>query len=200
MQYLKIALALGVMILFFGCAPKIVSMKSPMNTLQPKRCFTIPSKEVLSKSPIYEQKLYQLTQNSLKKYDIDLIYKEEGNCNNYLLTNWVITTSKEIVTEKGDTYTSSYGTIHGKSYSEDSYSYTTPGVTYEDVSYNRTYSLEIGQIKNGDLLKVWQGTQSRGASSLSLPDAQKITNDDQPYIDDMIKQMLIENNLITSTK
>lgn len=202
MQNVKIALILGTLILFSGCAPKIVSIKSPINSLETKKCFTLPSKEILSKSPIYKQKLYQLTQNSLQKYKINFIYANEGDCNNYLLTDWVITTSKEMVTSKGTTYTNSYGNLYSNAYSStstysgNSYSYTTPDVTYEDVSYKGIYSLEVGQIKDNDLLKVWSGTQSGRVSGSSLQDAQKITNDIQPYVDDMVKQMLIENHLL----
>lgn len=187
-----------------GCSPKIVTIKSPMNSLEKEKCFMIPSKEVLSKSPIYKQKLYQLTQNTLQKYKINVIYANEGGCKNYLFTDWKITTSKEMVTLKGSTYTNTYGTLYdnpystSSTYSGNSYSHTSPDVTYEDVVYNGTYSLEVGKLNDNNFLKVWEGTQSGGAAGSSLEEAQTITDDDQPYVDSMVEQMLRENGLISS--
>lgn len=199
----RMLLILSALILISGCGPKIVSIKSPMNRLEKQECFLLPSKELLSKSPIYKQKLYQLTQKTLQKHKINVIYANEGICKNYLLTDWTILASKEMVTLNGATYTNSYGNLNNDFYSSSSvytgssYSYATPDITYEDVSYNGTYSLEVGKLNDNDLLKVWEGSQSGSASGSSIEEAQMITDDDQSYIDDMVEQMLQENKLIS---
>ena len=185
-----------------------ICFKQPRKTLHNnlKNSFSFgegEGKELLSKSPIYKQKLYQLTQKTLQKHKINVIYANEGICKNYLLTDWTILASKEMVTLNGATYTNSYGNLNNDFYSSSSvytgssYSYATPDITYEDVSYNGTYSLEVGKLNDNDLLKVWEGSQSGSASGSSIEEAQMITDDDQSYIDDMVEQMLQENKLIS---
>ena len=71
---------------YSGCAPKIISDTSPINKLDESKCFNLPSNDFLSKNPIYKQKLYQLTSNSLNKNNIAVFYGESSKCKNYLST------------------------------------------------------------------------------------------------------------------
>lgn len=207
MNYIKITLILGTFVLLTGCTPKIIAMKSSMTNLEAEKCFNLPSREELVNGPIYKQKLYELTKISLDKYNINSNYGKKESCSNYLLTDWIVSRNSDLVTKEGTTtyinnhrslFRSPYGNSHRRSYRGTGHIHTTPDITYVDVSYDGVYSLEVGTIKNNKNLVAWNANQSGETSATSLADAQNIPDKAQEYIDEMVKQMLLENNLFTS--
>lgn len=193
-----ILLLINVLVLS-GCTPKIISQKSPLISLENKRCFIFPSKDYLLSKTIYEQKLYQLSEKALNEAKIKVYYGDETLCQNYLLTNWDITEGHQISTIKGTTITNTYNTgIYQYGYipnQSTSYSYTTPDTTSISKIYHGTYSLQVGTKENGKIVTVWEARQSGELSSSSRETAEKIEDDDYSTIKTMIDTMLLENQL-----
>ncbi len=203
MNYIKTTLILGTFILLSGCTPKIIAMKSSMTNLEAQKCFNLPSKEELIKGPIYKQKLYELTKISLDKYNISSNYGKKESCSNYLITDWVVSKNSELVTREGtQTYINNNRSLfrggYRGSYRGGGFIQTSPDITYVDTSYDGVYSLEVGNIKDNKAVVAWNATQSGETAATSLADAQNIPDKAQEYIDEMVKQMLLENNLFIS--
>lgn len=163
----------------------------------------MPNKTHLSKRSINEQKLYQLTYNSLHKYGVYASYGKTKNCKNYLNTQWKVSTGSETVTTGGLRQTNTYGNIYDNrsyynpySYAQTSQTYVTPTTTYTQSTYYGTYYLEVGILKNSSTTKVWEASQSSQLGATTIQEAQSVTNDSQSIVDTMVEKMLIENNFI----
>lgn len=190
--------------LFTGCAPKIVSQKSPLLNVDGNKCFNFPSKDFILTKNFGNQKLFILSEKALEEFNIKTYYGENKICKNYLLTSWEVTQSESLVTDKGSSYTNTYGTINTGLYKygnistqSNSYTYTTPDVTYVKKKLYGIYSLDIGTIKDDKITTVWKATQSSGLSSTDMEEATKVKDSDYPIIRNMIETMLIENDFLT---
>ncbi len=180
-----------------GCAPKVITIKSPMNNLGNKQCFSFPSKQSLKNSPIYKQRLYMQTHNALKLNNINVIYGDSSKCKNYILTDWIVNSSKSAMIIPGSSTTTTYGNVYGNSFNANSTTVTMPSIGYNLISYHGAYLVEVGSINNDNSLSLsWKGSQSGITSRTSTFDAQRVDDSFQPLVNKMIKKMLIENNML----
>jgi hypothetical protein len=192
--------------LFVGCVPKIVSQKSPLINIDENRCFNLPSKEFILTKNFGNQKLFVLTEKALKEYSIKTYYGDNQFCKNYLFTAWEITQSESLVTDKGSTFTNSYGTINTGVYrnsistQSNSYTYTSPDVTYVKKQLYAVYSLDIGTMIDDKIVTTWKATQSGALAETDMEKATKIKDDDFSTIKKMVETMLVENNLLKDDK
>lgn len=194
---LKAMIVSGVLISISGCAPKVISIKSPMNNLENKQCFSFPSKQALKNSPIYKQRLYMQTENALKLNNINVIYGDSSKCKNYILTDWIVNSSQSTMIIPGSRTTNTYGNVYGNSFNANSTTITMPTIAYNLTSYHGAYLVEVGSINNDNSLSLsWKGSQSGGTSRTSTYDAQRVADSFQPLVNNMIKKMLIENNML----
>ncbi|KAB7884970.1 hypothetical protein [Poseidonibacter ostreae] len=189
--------------LFVGCVPKIVSQKSPILDIDEKKCFNFPAKDFILTKDFGNQNLFILSEKALKEFNIKTYYGENKICKNYLLTSWKITQDESLVTDKGSSYTNTYGTINTGLYQygnistqSNSYTYTTPDVTYIKKKLYGIYSLDIGTIKDDKIITIWKATQSAELVGTDIEEAAKVEDADYPTIRNMIKTMLIENNFV----
>lgn len=189
--------SIAIAFVFIGCAPKIISNKSPLNDLENQRCFTLPNKEYLSDKPIFKQKLYQLTEKSLRANNVRTYYGEPDKCKNYLMTDWDVVQKKEIVHDDEITITNNYGNVYANAYNKTnpyaysgtSYSYKIPSSTYETTKHYASYTLRVGTINGDNFIEVWSGSQSGYTSAES---AISIKDSDQSSVDAMVGTMLKE--------
>lgn len=199
----KIILILSILFLA-GCAPKIVSNKSPLVELdKTNKCFAIPLKENLLKREMHIQKLYELTAKVLASNGFDVMFGYSENCKNFIFTDWSVTSSEYQVTQKGTTYTNSYGNAYTNPYSNSAnanvqtYSYTTPDYTYTAVDYYGSYYLSVSVYLEDKLVDVWEGSQSGRASGVTKSEAERVSDEDYNTVKKMVEKMLIENGLIS---
>lgn len=194
---------LVVFVSFVGCAPKIVSQKSPLMDIDEDKCFNLPSKEYILTKNFGNQKLFLLSEKALKEFNIKTYYGDNQLCKNYLLTSWEVTQNESLVTDKGSSFTNNYGTINTGLYKygsissqSNSYTFTAPDVTYVKKQLYGVYSLDIGTFKDDKIVTVWKATQGAQLSTTNMDEALKVEDRNYPTIRNMIETMLIENNFL----
>jgi len=192
-------LSIGILMIS-GCTPKITSMKSPLNNLNQKQCFVLPSKAYLSSQSINVQMLYTLTDETLSENDIKTYYGATNKCKNYLNTSWTVTIGSETVTTGGNTYSTTNANIYNNYYNLQSpytltantNTYTTSKKTYKVKTYYGKYLTSVGKINNKKFIKIWEGSLGGELGANSLEEAEKVSVESKSLVDKMIIQMLTE--------
>lgn len=187
-----------------GCAPAIISKKSPLLSLDKENmCFALPSKKILLDKDLNTQKLYDLTAQALSFYGFKTQFGLTEDCRNFIFTDWSVSSSEYQVTQKGTTYTNSYGNAYINPYSNSAnanvqtYSYTTPDYTYTAVDYYGSYYLSVRVYLEDKLVDVWEGSQSGQVSGATKSEAERVSDEDYNTVKKMVEKMLIENGLIS---
>lgn len=186
-----------------GCAPKVVSNKSPLISLdKTNKCFAVPLKENLLKQEMYIQKLYELTAKVLASNGFDVMFGYSENCKNFIYTDWSVSSSKYQVTQKGSTFINLYGNAYANPYSNSitantqASSYSTPDYTYTAVDLYGTYYLSVSVLSNDKLVDVWEGHWTALLNTSDIGKTKHVSDKDYYLVKDMVEKMLIENGLI----
>ena len=194
-EYISTLIILSVSFFLTGCFPTITSEKSPFNVLNSDAaCFVFPSMDFLKQSPIYKQRLYKQSKNTLDSHNVRVTYGKDSTCKNYFDTDWIVGSDDSI----GTITTTTNGNIFDATFKSESITTNTPNLAVNNKTFYGVYILKVGLLNDDEtLIETWKGSVAGPTSRTSMIDANRVADDFQPIVDKMVKKMLIESNFIT---